>query len=300
MLNLFLAGPKGLLYLEKLSGHNRSWIALVIVGEETVGGVDYAELIIKRCGENKIPWLARTTCWADKLSTHFNLAISWKWMLDINNLWVLHDSTLPKYRGFSPTVAALINGETTLGATLFKAVSPDEGYDAGPILCQRSVEIHYPIRLAEAFEALIPLYLECTKFLIEKGETSALVSQDNANATYSVWNSKEDYFIDWTDSSERIVRKIHAVGPPYDYARTKFLHGIDLRVMLIEDAEVFQPLVVENPTPGKILLIHAGCPVVITGNGTVKIRSWRFEDSQNAWDKIWKMSMKIRFLGKCE
>jgi methionyl-tRNA formyltransferase len=46
----------------------------------------------------------------------------------------LHPSLLPKYRGPSPVVTAILEGESVTGVTLMKL---DEGMDTGPIIAQR-------------------------------------------------------------------------------------------------------------------------------------------------------------------
>jgi len=60
---------------------------------------------------------------------------------------VFHDSLLPRYRGFAPTVTALINGDHEIGVT---ALQPSETTDEGPIISQRSLPIFYPIKIAAA------------------------------------------------------------------------------------------------------------------------------------------------------
>jgi methionyl-tRNA formyltransferase len=42
----------------------------------------------------------------------YKFAIGWRWLIkNQHNLIVFHDSLLPKYRGFSPLVNSLVNGE---------------------------------------------------------------------------------------------------------------------------------------------------------------------------------------------
>src|SRR5690606_11116288 len=52
----------------------------------------------------------------------------------------LHGSLLPKYRGRTPHVWAIINNESHTGVT---AHLVDEGCDTGPIILQREVPIEY-------------------------------------------------------------------------------------------------------------------------------------------------------------
>ena len=67
----------------------------------------------------------------------FKFAIGWKWIIDnTSQLIVLHDSLLPKYRGFSPLVNSLINGDTLTGVTALFASSE---YDKGEIIEQAQI-----------------------------------------------------------------------------------------------------------------------------------------------------------------
>jgi methionyl-tRNA formyltransferase len=54
----------------------------------------------------------------------------------------MHDSLLPKYRGFAPLPNALINGEREVGVT---ALFASEEYDMGDIVCQRRLAVEYPM-----------------------------------------------------------------------------------------------------------------------------------------------------------
>src|SRR5205085_11601098 len=50
----------------------------------------------------------------------------------------VHASLLPRWRGASPIVAAILAGDTTMGVTIMKM---DAGLDTGPILAQRAETI---------------------------------------------------------------------------------------------------------------------------------------------------------------
>ena len=50
----------------------------------------------------------------------------------------IHPSLLPRYRGPSPVVTAILNGDDETGVTIMKL---DEGMDSGPILAQERVSI---------------------------------------------------------------------------------------------------------------------------------------------------------------
>lgn len=67
-------------------------------------------------------------------------AVSWRYLIPERiysrsrlGTFVFHDSLLPEYRGFSPTVWAMINGEDHTGVTLFEMA---EATDSGDIVDQ--------------------------------------------------------------------------------------------------------------------------------------------------------------------
>jgi len=192
--------------------------------------------------------------------------VGWQYMLPVlDNIIVFHDSLLPKYRGFAPTVNALINGEKQIGVTAF---SPREGVDTGPILGQAATPITYPIKIRDAFDMQITLAGNLAIELFKQKQAEALrcIEQDEDEATYSIWRDQEDFFIDWTLPSETIVRTIDALGWPYNGARS---YCGDSEVVLLGAESVYPKKKFENPNPGKIWNISPSGIEVLTGTGTI-------------------------------
>jgi methionyl-tRNA formyltransferase len=124
----------------------------------------------------------------------------------------VHASLLPKYRGAAPIQWAILCGETITGVTIMRM---NERMDEGDILLQRSVEIlpgethgELQVRLAElGAGALADALAE-----LKNGRLVA-TPQDDRTATLAPMIKKEDGRLDWTDSSEQIVRKVCAYNP---------------------------------------------------------------------------------------
>jgi methionyl-tRNA formyltransferase len=195
------------------------------------------------------------------------IAAGWRRLLDIPNLVVLHDSLLPRYRGFSPLITALVNGERELGVTAFLARAEP---DTGPIVGQRAIAVSYPARVADVLFRLEPLYGElahdiCTTVL--PGEPLRAAEQDHARATYSVWRDEEDYRIDWSRDDRTILRLIDAVSDPFPGALTT-LAASPLRVRA---ASVVPDVTIEDRRPGKIFRLDNGHPVVVCGTGLLRL-----------------------------
>jgi len=199
---------------------------------------------------------------------HLIFMIGWQWLLpEIDPRFiVLHDSLLPRFRGFSPTVTALILGETHLGVTAFK---PDTGTDSGLICGQKEILVHYPVTIREIYDRLGIAYVELVRQIIEEYTTGSLkfYPQRAEEATFSLWRDEADYQIDWNSSADSIVRYVDALGHPYLGAKT-ILQGREIR---IDRVEVTSDVVFEYRQPSKIWSITNNIPTVVCGSGMLKI-----------------------------
>ncbi|WP_287797222.1 formyltransferase family protein [Idiomarina sp.] len=206
-------------------------------------------------------------------SVTFRFAIGWRWLIkDSKNLIVFHDSLLPRYRGFAPVVNALINGDNLIGAT---AIWASEDYDTGNIIEQRSLEVSYPMKIADAIDFLTPLYIDMLKSIAAKAiENKKILSraQDEEKASYSPWRDEKDYVINWSKDASYIKRLVDAVGKPYSKART----SVDGCEMVIEEVEALDDINVVDREQhiGKIIFTRNPHPVVICGQGLLKVTSF--------------------------
>jgi|ADGO01.1.fsa_nt_gi Methionyl-tRNA formyltransferase len=212
--SFYVLGQKGYASLRAfVSQFGAHPVAYVVSARDL--GVDkdwYAE-IRGLCQDSGIDFFDRGA--SDLVPADFGFAIGWKWLIrDCSNLVIFHDSLLPKYRGFAPLVGMLIDGVTEIGVTALVASGE---YDRGDIVHQQSISIQYPIKIADAISRIIPLYvalvLRTAEDLFSKGRLVGK-SQDDRDATYSLWRDERDYFIDWSDEAARIRRFVDALGSP--------------------------------------------------------------------------------------
>lgn len=124
----------------------------------------------------------------------------------------IHPSLLPRYRGPSPVVSAILNGDDVTGVTVMKL---DEGMDSGPILAQREVSI----RVGETGMELTHRLFEAGAALLTEilpGWASGEVhtyAQDERHATTTALVKKSDGEIDWGRGAEEIARMVRAYQP---------------------------------------------------------------------------------------
>lgn len=195
------------------------------------------------------------------------LLVGWQFKLrdGLDRCIVLHDSLLPRDRGFSPTVTALILGSGVLGVS---AIRPNEETDAGPVYGTRTFALPPGTLLRTAIElqaaATVDLALE---ILQQAGQTMIGRPQDNSSATYCLWRDRYDYFVDWRLTATEILRCVQALGFPYDGAKG-VLNG---EVLTIEHAEIGPDLTFTLRDPGKLWQIADYRALVVCGSGTLWI-----------------------------
>jgi methionyl-tRNA formyltransferase len=124
----------------------------------------------------------------------------------------LHPSLLPKYRGSSPVVTALLEGEVVTGVTLMKL---DEGMDTGPIIAQQERPIS-PQDTAGTLTA--DLFLLGASLLLEN--LSSWVAgqiaprpQDETQATVTRKLERADGQARWEVSAVALERRRRAYTP---------------------------------------------------------------------------------------
>lgn len=203
------------------------------------------------------------------------LTVSWRYLVPAPvyqqsrlGAFVFHDSLLPAYRGFAPTVWAIANGEDHTGVSLFEIA---EGVDTGPLVAQRRV----PIGPNDTIGDLLPRVTETYLDLLAEQLPALLagnaprIAQDERLATYTCRRLPEDNQIDWTRPAGEIYNLIRAVSAPYPGAFTSF-EGHKLTIwgaQRLPDAPRYVGTV-----PGRVAEVVAGVgSIVLTGNGALMV-----------------------------
>jgi methionyl-tRNA formyltransferase len=253
-----------------------SLIDKVIAAKDRSVQNDFFEDIQALCIINNIEFYEKASSVTN--TSKYSFAISWRWLIDVPNLIVLHDSLLPRYRGFAPLVSALINGDKKIGVT---ALFANKEFDQGDIIAQMATEIDYPIKINQAIKVVASLYTQITLDIVKTLEdTGAIeaVKQNDLIATYSLWRDEEDYVVTWNENAAVIERFVNAVGFPYKGASTY----IDGRIARIEEVEQIDDVIIENRTSGKVLFINNGMPTVVCGKGLLRINKLKWDDGTDA------------------
>lgn len=195
------------------------------------------------------------------------------WVVPPKGTLILHDSLLPRYRGFAPMNWAIINGETETGVTLFYIA---EEVDAGPIVDQLVAPVSLQDNARTVDERIISLYEEIiVKNLpaLQAG-TAKAVPQDESFASYTCKRTPEDGEIDWRQSSLAIHNLVRGLTHPFPGAYTS-LRGRRLFVWEAALSDRNQHYV--GSIPGRLIGRHNGRIEVLTGQGVLSLVRVQFE-----------------------
>lgn len=249
-------------------------IKCVLTDRHSDGIVDY-------CNQQQLPVFAgnprngKAVGWLEEQKIEFEN------LLSINYLFILepdvlnkakgyavnfHGSLLPKFRGRTPHVWAIINGEKETGVT---AHLMNVNCDDGDIVRQVVVPIEEEDTGAIILEKYNALYPELVLQVVENIESGKVecCKQDISKATYFGKRTPEDGQINWDWQKERIRNWVRAQANPYPGAFT-FLNNNKFIINKIEYSDLGFQNTMEN---GLVVAVIDGKPYVKTQNGIVKV-----------------------------
>ena len=169
----------------------------------------FQPLRIRKDGVDDLKALAPDLC----VTAAFGQILSQE-ILDIPRIGTInvHASILPRHRGSAPINWAILQGDKTVGVT---TMMTDKGIDTGDMLLKAETPYskgetagELTVRMAELGANLL---IDTLKQL-EAG-TLTRIPQDHKNMTYDPMLTKEMGIVDWSDSAEDIVNRIHGLNP---------------------------------------------------------------------------------------
>ncbi len=210
-------------------------------------------------------------------------AVNWRTMVPPSfyramkrGAYVFHDSLLPKYRGFSPTVWAMINGDSETGATLLEM---DESADHGRIVDQ----IRVPIDPREFVASVTARVTNAYLLLLERNLAQLLSGnkafrvQEESQATYACKRVPEDNRILWDWAARRIFDLIRASSHPYPGAFC-FLKGKKLIVWRADPPEGSKRYA--GSVPGRLVeRVNGEGARILAGADSVFIREVQWDNA---------------------
>jgi len=135
------------------------------------------------------------------------------WEMPSLGTFNLHASLLPNYRGAAPINWAIINGETKTGVTTFFI---DDKIDTGAMILNSEIAIEPEESAGQLHDRLMLLGSETvidTLKVIENGNVSTTIQEDDAEIKTAYKLNKENCKIDWTKSGDEINNLIRGLSP---------------------------------------------------------------------------------------
>ncbi|MGN0739652.1 MAG: methionyl-tRNA formyltransferase [Treponema sp.] len=180
----------------------------------------------------------------------------------------VHGSLLPKYRGRTPHVWAIINGEKKTGITAHLITSE---CDKGAIIAQKEI----PVSDSDTGGTILAKYKEFYPLLIDEvikkilfgNLADSITEQDETMATYYPKRTPDDGKIDWNWQKERIYNWVRAMAPPEYPGAFFFDDGKKIIVQKIEFLQTGFPQGAEN---GKVIAQDKNSYIIKVPNGCVK------------------------------
>ncbi|MBN4064661.1 methionyl-tRNA formyltransferase [Dehalococcoides mccartyi] len=183
----------------------------------------------------------------------------------------IHPSLLPLYRGPSPVVTAILDGQSEVGVSVMLL---DEGMDTGPILAQsKPIQLTGKEKGSELQERLFKQGAAMLPDVLAALESGSITSQPQNDDAASVTRllERSDGEIDWSDSSEQIDRMVRAYDP-WPGTHTSW-NGKGLKIV---DAELSE---LASAGPG-VVSTHDGQTLVGCGTGTLVLKRIQMEGRQ--------------------
>lgn len=176
-----------------------------------------------------------------------------------------HGSLLPRYRGRTPHVWAIINNEKETGITAHLIT---KGCDEGDIVYQEKITIEPEFTGAQMmtlFNQRYPHIVRKVMEMIEKNTISP-VKQDQSKATWFGKRTPDDGRINWSWHKERINNWVRAQAKPYPGA---FTYRENDKITIHQIA--FSDYGFDAEMPNGLILVNQPQPIVKTPNGAVAL-----------------------------
>jgi methionyl-tRNA formyltransferase len=193
----------------------------------------------------------------DVLDLPAGLRPDWSQRLTAINI---HASLLPRWRGAAPIARAIEAGDATTGITIMQM---DAGLDTGPMLLSAAVPIGADDTAATLTGTLGALGARLIVEALE--QVDALVARPQPEgATYASKIDKAEAWLDWTQPSDVLARRVRAFDP-FPVAST-LLNDTPLKLWRAAPARGSG-----NVPPGTVLDASAEGVTIACGQGVLRV-----------------------------
>jgi len=178
----------------------------------------------------------------------------------------IHASLLPRWRGAAPIQRAILAGDTQTGIGIMQM---NEGLDTGDILLEKTCDILDTDTAQSLHDKLAVLGAQGIVEALDNINSLSPTPQDEAGVTYAKKLSKDEAWIDWTQSAVAINQQIRAFNP-YPIAQANATSDkFDAKVLRILSASVINKTY--DAQPGEVAETGKGVCIIATGDGALSL-----------------------------
>jgi methionyl-tRNA formyltransferase len=283
---LLAAVERGARVLEALVARDELVTGVYVYPEDASERARHSEEIIAIAAQHGVPQktarrVEADDTFLDRVQPDLLLAVGWRTTVPmevvarcVRGAYLVHDSLLPRMRGFAPTPWAIINGEQSTGVTLLEM---KEEVDTGAIVDQIEIPIGPDEYVGDVYRRVGEGSVEVVVRNLDAlcAGTVVAVAQDETAATYCCSRTAADGLIDWAQPTRRVFDFIRAQTDPLPGAFT-WLRGERLFVTRAEPLPAPPPY--EGRIPGRIVASERGAHAdVLTGDGVLRVWEVRRE-----------------------
>lgn len=175
----------------------------------------------------------------------------------------IHGSLLPRWRGAAPIQRAILAGDAQTGVTIMRM---EAGLDTGSMLRKQAFPIQAQDTAATVHDRMAALGARLLLDVLDDLPAALAHAQiqPEAGVTYAKKLSKEEAWLDWSQSALQLQRQVRAFNP-WPIAETR-LHGEQLRVW---QADVMDTS--HSSPPGTVLSTSTSGIQVACGIGVLSL-----------------------------
>jgi methionyl-tRNA formyltransferase len=201
----------------------------------------------------------------------------------------IHASLLPRWRGAAPIARAIEAGDASTGITIMEM---DAGLDTGPMLLAEAVPIPPDATAGSLTETLAGLGARLIVEALSRARGLVATPQPEG-ATYAPKIGKSEAWLDWTQPSEVLARRVRAFDP-FPGAAT-LLQGTPVKVW----RGVAVPAPAAAP-PGTVTDAAAAGVTIACGEGALRVTELQRPGGRRLGAREFLAGFPLRAGARCE
>ena len=219
MFNYFFGSDsRSLSYLKFLNDNTKNLSVVTTAPIKTGRGKNVKANIIENfCVENNIhfKYFNQNDTYEDMsnaLCVSFKNIFSQEFLRKNNNIYNVHLSLLPKFKGPSPVETQILNNEINIGYSIFKI---DEKVDSGPLIFTNKIQHKTDLYASDVYQYMFKDFTNSFNDIIKNLNTE--LKQNNDSETFTKKFKKLDFCInnDDVETAQKKIRAFDVIGPAY-------------------------------------------------------------------------------------